>query len=556
MWKWGIDKFDGSDNCLRAVFCKGPGSTKLEKCFSLPKRNPKKFGKSLQELLDKYTSRVRTAMPQLGEDGKRILKVSNNLREELIKVLRIYHDGFPADAYFEFQEMLDELTQEVSFPSIDGDSFQEQMSCLFRIRELSDSSDYLPRDTFHVPTTKREVISSSRYSIAGYPSLYLTDSLELANREVGLPALAIASRFRMLDPHKILDFGIRPDDFDFSGQSSHKLSQEFIFSYLCWYPLLAACSFIRANSPHQQFHDEYIIPQLLMQWLRKIGDPPEHVSKRPSGISSDSQTISKTGNRIIHILLSNQTIQILICFERGVSNLNEKVSNDLLKRVESDTDEMATSSYLLSRRIRSYGLKSSLFEKVDEPNDHLLIRQDLLNPSLGAHFSGANIERKEIYLNVRTALVELDEILRTPSDSFNSQVVTGIISCLSSLSSFYRSVSKDFKIDNHKKRLRRIANTLDDCLNNLRWAQDGGPKIVGIRYFSCRDRFATSLGRNYVFPAEFSPGEKDGYSALLTKLFQWTAPRHLEDYPSPSDCQRALERDNLLDGEVAIQKDL
>lgn len=39
-------------------------------------------------------------------------------------------------------------------------------------------------------------------------------------------------------------------------------------SYLQWYPLIAACSFVRANKK-SPFSSEYIIPQLLMQWVRK-----------------------------------------------------------------------------------------------------------------------------------------------------------------------------------------------------------------------------------------------------------------------------------------------
>ena len=38
-------------------------------------------------------------------------------------------------------------------------------------------------------------------------------------------------------------------------------------AYLMWYPLVAACSYIRVNKA-DPFAAEYIIPQLLMQWVR------------------------------------------------------------------------------------------------------------------------------------------------------------------------------------------------------------------------------------------------------------------------------------------------
>lgn len=38
-------------------------------------------------------------------------------------------------------------------------------------------------------------------------------------------------------------------------------------AYLLWFPVIAACSFIRANKK-DPFAAEYIVPQLLMQWVR------------------------------------------------------------------------------------------------------------------------------------------------------------------------------------------------------------------------------------------------------------------------------------------------
>ena len=46
-------------------------------------------------------------------------------------------------------------------------------------------------------------------------------------------------------------------------------------AYLLWYPLIAACSFIRTNK-NDPFAAEYIIPQLLMQWVRSEINSKEH----------------------------------------------------------------------------------------------------------------------------------------------------------------------------------------------------------------------------------------------------------------------------------------
>ena len=50
---------------------------------------------------------------------------------------------------------------------------------------------------------------------------------------------------------------------------NHEINNGYVKSaYLLWYPLIAACSYIRVNKS-DPFAGEYIIPQLLMQWVRK-----------------------------------------------------------------------------------------------------------------------------------------------------------------------------------------------------------------------------------------------------------------------------------------------
>ena len=46
-------------------------------------------------------------------------------------------------------------------------------------------------------------------------------------------------------------------------------------AYLLWYPLIAASSYIRTNKS-DPFAAEYIVPQLLMQWVRMEIDFPKY----------------------------------------------------------------------------------------------------------------------------------------------------------------------------------------------------------------------------------------------------------------------------------------
>ena len=74
------------------------------------------------------------------------------------------------------------------------------------------------------------------------------------------------SRFRYSKAASVLDFGFRPKVVSQLGQGT-LFKADWLTSYvLCW-PLLAACS-VRVLHTGMPFIPEYIVPQLLLQWLR------------------------------------------------------------------------------------------------------------------------------------------------------------------------------------------------------------------------------------------------------------------------------------------------
>ena len=123
---------------------------------------------------------------------------------------------------------------------------------------------------FHVPFELRHKIASKRYSISGLPSLYLSGSIWACWEEMQRPDFHTIqlSRFRYSKPAKILDFGFRPSSIaQFRAQNSSLLSDAEVTSYVICWPLIAACS-VCAYLPGMPFIPEYIVPQLLLQWIR------------------------------------------------------------------------------------------------------------------------------------------------------------------------------------------------------------------------------------------------------------------------------------------------
>ena len=397
----------------------------------------------------------------------------------------------------------------------------------------------------------------------------------------------------------ILDLGIRPDDFDFSGASHHCVGERFILSYLCWYPVIAACSFVRADS--EGFHDEYVIPQLLMQWLRKIERPPHardhklnalhprdpsgplyppkseefeqfdgsidewwtqsatkalfslEIPSQSSGLTNKQQAqaaeedlrkkassvatslrkaehIHSTTGNSAGVMFDRSAILALLLLQ--VFPMLTRTYN--LKRLEGFVDEIFLASYELAQAIHSSDASDSL-------SDRLLAKCEKTVASKLLQVYGGHL-----------APWQHDIVKRAEE---GGSLLDVLEACLITIKEeYFDFLASDVdRGKNERGRYRTLANLIDNCINNITWALEGGPVIDGIRYFSCRDLFSVGAGRNYVFPAELESGTIDGYSVSLAGMFEWTRPRHLEDFATPEDCQNALARDEPLKGRVALK---
>ena len=231
-------------------------------------------------------------------DLRKLKKVTGLLKQ----TVDCYLNGFPSKAFMKFERVMKQLDQ---MPlQVYQKSVLEQFNTpyshetddlkLFRAVRVSDNKPYPRTRVFHTPYNLRSKVSTNRYSIAGFPSLYLGTSLELCCEEIHANPYrdyTIASLFQLEREIeytnvniRVIELVVKPQDF-FETQSRNESSQRIVpfdiiqsqdvkAAYLLWYPLIAACSFIRVNKA-DPFAAEYIIPQLLMQWVRNevISEP-------------------------------------------------------------------------------------------------------------------------------------------------------------------------------------------------------------------------------------------------------------------------------------------
>ncbi len=250
----------------------------------------KRFEDTLSALFDLYIFELENGKNEddftfsdISVDIDEVEQICNNIK----KCVQQYHSGFPAQAFYTLKRVMGQLVntplkvyQKTGWEM----PFENDTLQLYRLRCVRDNTLHTRADIFHVPACARSMISTNRYSIAGHPSLYLTTSLELGKEELsGYQGELIASRFRLIrrQPElniQVLELGIKPQDFinrnrERNNRSSRLLLDADLHSrniksvYLRWYPIIAVCSFIRANKT-APFSSEYIVPQLLMQWAR------------------------------------------------------------------------------------------------------------------------------------------------------------------------------------------------------------------------------------------------------------------------------------------------
>lgn len=150
---------------------------------------------------------------------------------------------------------------------------------LYRARIGTDIVDR--EEMLHIPFNMRKVVATQRYSIPGYPCLYLSGSIYGCWLELNKPNIneLYVSRYEVNRDIKVLDLSLLPQDV-FCGKLSNDSDiyikavngseiyiEDIISKYLYTWPIICASSFI-VKEEGRVFKSEYIIPQLLVQVIR------------------------------------------------------------------------------------------------------------------------------------------------------------------------------------------------------------------------------------------------------------------------------------------------
>lgn len=215
----------------------------------------------------------------------------NSLKDDIEKCLKHFLSGDVKSAYEQFDETLknEKVNSHIQYISIPLKSICNEKQPLYRVRK-SDIPLDKRNEIFHIPFSKRHLVSAQRYSIAGLPCLYLGTSLYVCWQEMNKPdfdKLYISSFTTEDEKSRVLNFApsLLNEVYEYD-ESPTSLTQKK-GSYLLLWPLIIACSFIKKNST-SHFTQEYIIPNLLMQWIS------QRIQSSIVGISYFSTRMKKT----------------------------------------------------------------------------------------------------------------------------------------------------------------------------------------------------------------------------------------------------------------------
>ena len=258
-----------------------------EDIFHLPKlRSEKDYYSDVKCLFEGYQNKVRLILDE--DEATEIPDICTGILDSI----NAYNDGLPHRSYIHFKKCMDILNkgrnrlvlfQKSNLISRYSGNQNDPLH-LYRVRAIEENRTYQRTEIFHTPYHLREKVATCRYSISGFPSLYMGTALALCVEESIQKSdrLFIGSKFQMNRSTRdngniniqVMDLSIKPQDFlkvpgvDGNVFYSQQDGDDLAHRYLYWYPLIAACSFIR-KSKNDPCSPEYIIPQLLMQWVRE-----------------------------------------------------------------------------------------------------------------------------------------------------------------------------------------------------------------------------------------------------------------------------------------------
>src|SRR5690606_6518189 len=190
------------------------------------------------------------------------IKIIHENIEAVKKCIEFYHDGRPSLAYSE----IDKILSTKSYQSLSLKKEKKRIP-FYRIRVKDSRRNFKQLELFHIPFQKRNEITTKRYSIPGFPCLYISNSIYLAWEELDRPKEDEMHAMLLRNEQEISYIDLTFDVYN-DYEKFNKIEIKEQLEVLALWPLIAACA-VKVCNKDDVFKPEYIVPQLVLQWVRQ-----------------------------------------------------------------------------------------------------------------------------------------------------------------------------------------------------------------------------------------------------------------------------------------------
>ena len=215
---------------------------KLIDMLPIKRKDNSDFRVVLENALENYVNLIKDAgVIELTQENMNDIEKSCDAINEIVT---LQYQGKHSEAY----GRLGEIVKAKMNVLIEGANLS-----LYRMRKFEGEKRFTYIDMFHIPFEKRGKVKTQRYSIPGYPCLYVGESIYACWEEMDRPLSWMVSKIVCKKMPLLLDLRV-PNEKEFN-----------VFDLLR-FPLIIACMIPVLNNK-DDYKPEYIIPQLLTEYI-------------------------------------------------------------------------------------------------------------------------------------------------------------------------------------------------------------------------------------------------------------------------------------------------
>lgn len=235
--------------------------------FELPLSQPadKSFIVFIEEFFDSFIEKINqlddgvVSFEQMNIHSDFIKNTQQLVISGLIETIKEYYNGKPYKAYAKLDRTLRNDVKDL-FQVIKQKKYAPDED-FYRIRLTEENYLLEAKELFHIPFEFRNKVTTQRYSIPGFPSLYVGRTIYVCWEELKRPAISNFQAVKLKNVKSLCLLDLTPPNI------SENFYRDELYKYFMTFPLIACCS-VKVKNYSDTFKPEYIVPQLLLQWVR------------------------------------------------------------------------------------------------------------------------------------------------------------------------------------------------------------------------------------------------------------------------------------------------